>query len=210
MRLPPHYQIATTPSSKSLRIKVQIQTTDTVEIHGVEGLVDCGADGEFIDSDYVRTNRIATRTLTRAIPLNNVDGTPNDNGPIKEVVDLVLQYKGHSERRVFAVTRLGKERLILGLPWLKAHNPEIDWTTGEVKLDRCPEKCRKCFEETQEERKAMRQKIKRTRACRAGPFPKVTIEEESEVEEEEDRKSFGDATIELEDRVFVTAIRSEE
>ena len=90
MRLPPNYKIATTPSSKSLRIKVQIQTTDTAEIHGVEGLVDCGADGEFIDSDYVRTNRTATRTLTRAIPINNVDGTPNDNGPIKEVMDLVL------------------------------------------------------------------------------------------------------------------------
>ena len=109
MRLPSNYQITTMPSSKSLRIKVQLQTTDTAEIHGVEGLVDCGADGEFIDSDYVCTNCIATQTLTRAIPVNNVDGTPNDNGPIREVVDLVLRYKGHSERRVFAVTHLGKE-----------------------------------------------------------------------------------------------------
>ena len=155
----------TTPSSKSLRIKVQIQTTDTVEIHGVDRLVDCGADGEFIDSNYVCNHNIATRSLTLPISVNNVDGTPNDNGPIKEVVDLVLRYKGHSERRVFAVMRLGKEQLILGLPWLKAHNPKIDWTTGEVKLDRCPEKCRKCFEEMQEERKAMQQKVKRICAC---------------------------------------------
>ena len=33
--------------------------------------------------------------------------------------------------------------VILGMPWLACHNPEIDWRTGEVKMMRCPEECGK-------------------------------------------------------------------
>ena len=28
--------------------------------------------------------------------------------------------------------------MILGMPWLAAHNPEINWETGEVRMSRCP------------------------------------------------------------------------
>ena len=33
--------------------------------------------------------------------------------------------------------------MILGIPWLAHHNPEIDWRIEEVKITRCPEKCGK-------------------------------------------------------------------
>ena len=36
---------------------------------------------------------------------------------------------------------LGKTEVILGMPWLQAHNPEINWETGEVKITRCPPLC---------------------------------------------------------------------
>ncbi len=36
-----------------------------------------------------------------------------------------------------------KWSVILGMPWLACHNPEIDWRTGEVKMTRCPEECGK-------------------------------------------------------------------
>jgi hypothetical protein len=49
------------------------------------------------------------------IPVRNVDGTPNEAGPITEVVDIILCYKGHSERAIFAVTTIGQEDVILGL-----------------------------------------------------------------------------------------------
>ena len=35
------------------------------------------------------------------------------------------------------VCELGKMEIILGMPWLVAHNPEINWKTGEVKMTRC-------------------------------------------------------------------------
>ncbi|KDQ33977.1 hypothetical protein PLEOSDRAFT_1080989 [Pleurotus ostreatus PC15] len=39
------------------------------------------------------------------------------------------------------VTNLGNVDVILGLTWLKKHNPEIDWKTGEVVMSRCPRQC---------------------------------------------------------------------
>jgi len=33
--------------------------------------------------------------------------------------------------------------VILGMPWLACHNPEVDWRTGKVKMTRCLEKYRK-------------------------------------------------------------------
>jgi hypothetical protein len=59
---------------------------------------------------------------------------PNEAGPITEVVDIVLRYKGHSERAIFAVMAIRQEDVILGLPWFKEHNPEVDWRTEEVKM----------------------------------------------------------------------------
>jgi len=39
------------------------------------------------------------------------------------------------------VCYLGKTEVILGMPWLQAHNPEINWETGEVKMMKCPPLC---------------------------------------------------------------------
>ena len=36
-----------------------------------------------------------------------------------------------------------KWSIILGMPWLAHHNPEIDWKIGGVKITRCPEECGK-------------------------------------------------------------------
>jgi hypothetical protein len=133
-KLPCELTVANMPSTNSLHIKVQIQATDTAQIHGTESLVDCSASGLFLDIDYVQKNQIETKSLSTPILVCNVDGMPNENGLIKEVANMLLHYDGHTECVTFVVTRLGKENMILGLPWLKEHNPEINWTTGEVKM----------------------------------------------------------------------------
>jgi len=67
-----------------------------------------------------------TQTLSRNIPVFNVDSSPNEAGQISEVIDVVFYYKTHSKRMLLAISRLGKESLILGYDWLKDHNPKID------------------------------------------------------------------------------------
>jgi hypothetical protein len=44
-----------------------------------------------------------------------------------------LRYKGCSEKAFFAVANLGGQKVIMGHTWLRKHNPDIDWVTGEVK-----------------------------------------------------------------------------
>jgi len=39
---------------------------------------------------------------------------------------------------LLAVSNLGKQSMILGYTWLKDHNPEVNWQTGEVQMNRCP------------------------------------------------------------------------
>jgi hypothetical protein len=136
--------VAATPSANSLDIKVEIVTTDTQETKSLKALLDCGADGLFIDWDYVWKNQLTTRALTRPIPVYNVDGTANEVGSICEVVDVVLRYRDHAERAQFAVTGLGNQDMILGYSWLREHNPEVNWSTGEVKMSRCPGRCSTC------------------------------------------------------------------
>jgi len=52
-------------------------------------------------------------------------------------------FKGHVERARIDICNLGKTEMILGMPWLVAHNPEIDWEKVEVKIMRCPPICGK-------------------------------------------------------------------
>ena len=44
---------------------------------------------------------------------------------------------------IMNVYDLGRTEVILGIPWLVAYNPEINWKTGEVKMTRCLPLCGK-------------------------------------------------------------------
>jgi len=176
-RLPSKY-IISSDSTTSLDIDVEIETTDTNIKRRTKALVDCGATGLFIDTEYVRANSITTCPLARPIPVFNVDGTPNEAGMIREVAQVILRYKDHSERAQLTVTQLGKQTMILGFTWLREHNPEVDWQTKEVRMSRCPARCATCRSDLKQERQTAAQ----ISACRAGPFP-VTIED---VDDEDD------------------------
>ena len=56
------------------------------------------------------------------------------------------------ERARMDVYNLGKTELILGMPWLAAHNPEIDWEKEEVKMTRCPPICGRKKQEVKEKK----------------------------------------------------------
>jgi len=138
-RLPKRLSINTLDARGTLIIlSIEVSTTDTSEVHSVKALLDSRATGNFIDRDFVRTKGINTRSISRPIPVYNVDGSPNEAGQISEVVDVVLCYKTHSERMLLTVSSLGKQNMILGYTWLKDHNPEVDWQTREVQMNRCP------------------------------------------------------------------------
>jgi RNase H-like domain found in reverse transcriptase/Reverse transcriptase (RNA-dependent DNA polymerase) len=190
-------------STQSLKLKVSIESTDTGEVKSLDALVDSGATGCFIDCDYVKANRMTTRTLSAPIPVRNADGTLNGTGTITEVVDLVLRYQNHSERTLFAVTGLGSQNLILGHAWLQKHNPEINWVTGEVKMSRCSARCCSgCRDEIRVERKAQKAESRSITACSDGDLPEL-VRDDDKNEDEGELVVFEDG-----DRMFATGLNS--
>jgi len=134
-RLPKLLSISTLDVREtSLLLPVEIGTMDTSELHSIKALLDSRATGSFINRDFVHLKGINTWTLSRNIPVFNVDGSPNKVGQISEVVDVLLCYKTHSARMLLAISKLGKQSLILGYNWLKDHNPKVDWEKGEVEM----------------------------------------------------------------------------
>ena len=99
----------------------------------MEAMVDTGATGDFIDQDFVARAKLPTCKLSQLIPVYNMDGTLNEAGSIREVVDVIRTYERHSECILLAVTCLGKQSMILGFTWLDKHNLEIDFRAQSVK-----------------------------------------------------------------------------
>ena len=109
----------------------------------VDVLLDSGATGLVMSEEFARKYRFRRMKLERPIYVRNVDGILNYVGPIVDTVEVEIFFKGYKERMSINVIRGQKWRVILGIPWLACHNPEIDWRTGEVQIMRCPEECGK-------------------------------------------------------------------
>jgi len=64
--------------------------------------------------------------MERPIYVRNMDKTFNKERPIENMVEVNIYYQGHRERMEINVIGEQKWNVILGMPWLAYHNPEID------------------------------------------------------------------------------------
>jgi len=167
--------------------------------------LDSRATGNFIDKDFVCTKGISTRNISHPILVFNVDSSPNEARQITEVVDVVLRYKTHSERMLLTVSNLRKQSMILGYTWLKDHNPEVNWQTGEVQMNRCPPRCEGCRAIQKERASQRKMEARAVNVCRSGPSPEYAEDLE------EDETSFQICEVEYEqgNRLFMTRILPE-
>jgi len=124
-------------------MKVGLEKIDNHEGVAVEALLDSGATGLFIDTTFAKEKGFKLEKMKNPLLVRNVDGTANIGGAITHQVECNMFFKGHVERVRMDICNLGKTKVILGMPWLAAHNPEIDWEKGEVKMTRCLPICGK-------------------------------------------------------------------
>jgi len=68
-------------------------------------------------------------------------------------MEVNIYYKNYMERMRINICNLGKTEIILGMPWLAVHNPEINWETGEVKMTRCLLLCSEVKSKEEEKKK---------------------------------------------------------
>jgi hypothetical protein len=95
-------------------------------------LVDSGAMENFIDRKLVDKLKLGTQRLEQPIKLRNIDGTFNQTGQITHYLDLLTAQGNKKVKERFYVTGLSGVELILGYPWLRNFNPQIDWTTNKL------------------------------------------------------------------------------
>ena len=128
---------------REVTIKIGLERLDMQEGIMVEALLDSGATGLVMSLEFARKKGFKLKKLERLMQMRNVDGSFNREGPIENMVEVNVYYKGHMERMEIDVIGGQKWGAILGMLWLAHHNPEIDWKTGEVKMTRCLEECGK-------------------------------------------------------------------
>ena len=135
---------------REVTVKIGLERIDTQEGITVEALLDSGATGLVMSSEFARKQSFKLKKLERLMNVRNVDRSLNKERPIKNTVEVNIYYQGHRERTEIDVIGGQKWTVILGMPWLACHNPEIDWRTGEVKMTRCLEECGKQWRPVQE------------------------------------------------------------
>ena len=116
----------------------------------VEALLDSGATGLVMSSEFAKKQVFKLKKLERPINVRNVDGLLNKEGLIENTVEVNIYYQGHRERTEIDVIRRQKWTMILVMLWLARHNLEIDWRIGKIKMTRYSEEYRKQWRLVQE------------------------------------------------------------
>ena len=128
---------------REVTVKIGLKRINIQEGVTVEVLLDNRAMGLVISLEFARKQEFKLKKIERLIYIRNMDGTFNKERPIEYIVEVNLYYQGYKERTEIDMIGGQKWNVILEIPWLAHHNPEIDWRTGELKIMRCSEECRK-------------------------------------------------------------------
>jgi hypothetical protein len=99
----------------------------------LEALLDSRARGLFIDTTFAKENEFTLCDLSEPLNAYNMDGTLNKKGTITSYIEADLQIGEQITKTRFYITGLGKKKVILGFPWLRNENPDVDWKTGKIR-----------------------------------------------------------------------------
>jgi hypothetical protein len=98
------------------------------DIPQVSALVDFGTTSSFIDQTFVTQHNIPVVKKSTPVSIEVIDGRTIASGAIThETTPLELCIGKHTEKIVLNIISTPHHPIILGIPWLEAHNPIIDW-----------------------------------------------------------------------------------
>jgi len=83
---------------REVTVKIGLERIDTQEGIMVEVLLDNGATGLVMSSEFARKQGFKLRKLERPMNVRNVDRSLNKEGPIEHTVEVNIYFKGYRER----------------------------------------------------------------------------------------------------------------
>src|SRR5258708_30226256 len=95
-------------------------------------IIDSGATKNIIDPRTVSQMKLPTKKLDRDRTIHNIDGTTNSTGNITQKCILNVQTKGQNKEQEFFITNLGQDQVVLGYPFLRTFNPQINWEKRDL------------------------------------------------------------------------------
>jgi len=111
---------------KEVWLSIGVEKIDIYERVTMKALLDNGTTGIFIDKKMAAKHRFKLQKLDRPVMVRNVNGTNNSGEAITHQVEVNIYYKSHVKRMRMDIYDLRRINIILGMPWLQAHNPEIN------------------------------------------------------------------------------------
>ena len=107
-------------------VKVGLKQKENKKGVVIEALLYSKTTELVMSEEFARRHKFKRTKLERLVYVRNVDGTLNYVGPIVDTVEVEIFFKGHKERMSIDVIGGQKWSVILDMPWLACHNPEID------------------------------------------------------------------------------------
>ncbi|KAK3536465.1 hypothetical protein QTP86_013153 [Hemibagrus guttatus] len=116
----------------SLTVPVSLRCSD--RWFSVTALIDSGAAVNLIDRALVEELRIPTFPCVPSLRITAIDSQPIGEGYLTRQTELLDFRVGlfHHEQLAFYVTASPANPVILGFPWLRHHDPQISWRSGEL------------------------------------------------------------------------------
>lgn len=97
-------------------------------------LIDFGSAGNFISSALVTSLSIPIVRLASSVSVKALNGHLGSNGLVTQITQLlqISFHPSHTEHLQFYALPHTQPTVIFGLPWLRMHNPIIDWQSAKI------------------------------------------------------------------------------
>jgi len=140
------------PIEIPVTLKVQNQAIQvTAHIIDTRAMIDSGAYGPLINPRFVKEQGLPMVRKARPLTLHAVDDSPVKGGKVTHEVHIRMEVGQHHEIITLDVADIGHDNIILGISWLRRHNPRIDWMRSTLVFDSdycqtwcSPPACGKC------------------------------------------------------------------
>jgi len=108
-------------------------------------MIDSGATEDFIDKEVCNKQVIKMIKAKSPREIYLADGKPSARGPVTHMTKVPMDISSLREFATFQVANLQNHEVILGMPWLREHNPMIDWNDKRITFnsERCTTWCLK-------------------------------------------------------------------
>jgi len=178
---------------REVMVKIGLKQEEEEKGIVTEALLDSGTTRLVMSEEFARRHKFKRTKLKRLVYVRNVDGMLNYAGPIVNTVEVKIFFKEYKERTSIDVIEGQKWSVILGMPWLACHNPEIDWKTREVQMTRCSDECGKKWRTgrqtkpgwKKQEEKKKKKEMRRPTTDEEIAIARIVVEKEEELDEED-------------------------